>query len=259
MLLPPLGLHASLPLQYLLAAGVAAAVWILGSQGAVSKFGGKIPSGKEWKLALAAFALTFPINALVRLAVPGLDGWYANLTQLTSWAGFIAIFSWWIPLAVLLEEFACRGLVQERLMRITSPKFALPAAALFFTLIHFQLSQYTQDASFLAGTFGVLLIGALALTLLYAATRSLVATIAMHMLYNLVSGLQTLLHVAGPWEGEAALWAAWAIVLIAMRHSAGELVGIGIRAWKDSKAKLGWAQALVLLAVVAIPWLLLAV
>jgi membrane protease YdiL (CAAX protease family) len=85
--------------------------------------------------------------------------------------GYLALFA--VVLAPVAEEFIFRGMLYPFLKQLGQPKLAWVGLSLLFALIHFN-----------APTFVPLFVLALALTWLYEKTDCLLASIAVHSLFN---------------------------------------------------------------------------
>ena len=88
-----------------------------------------------------------------------------------------------IVVAPLIEEVLFRGLLQRYIKKCLGIKAALLLSSFFFAIMHFQLAQGIGNIPLLISLF----IFALYLGFLYEKKKSLVASIALHFIFNLVS------------------------------------------------------------------------
>ena len=107
---------------------------------------------------------------------------YLKLALSSDFTIYIAMFSVLIG-APFLEEYLFRGILQSFLRRKFGSIRALVISALAFSLFHFSPSQGTTNLPLISSLF----IFALFIGFLYEKTRSLFATIFLHMTFNSLS------------------------------------------------------------------------
>ena len=96
-----------------------------------------------------------------------------TLKAMVSWGQRAAFGVIAMGMAPVVEEFVFRGIIYPCVKQLGYPRIALWGTSLFFALTHFNLM-----------TFVPLTILAVALTLLYEATDTLLAPIVTHSLFN---------------------------------------------------------------------------
>lgn len=102
---------------------------------------------------------------------------------LASPTGMVFAFIAILVLAPCLEEYLFRGLLQSWLRRKIGPVKAIFASAVLFGVFHFSASQSTTNLPLIL----TLSVFALYLGFLYEKTRSLFATIFLHVTFNCIS------------------------------------------------------------------------
>ncbi|MBP9840876.1 MAG: CPBP family intramembrane metalloprotease [Simkaniaceae bacterium] len=88
-----------------------------------------------------------------------------------------------VIIAPLVEEVLFRGLLQRYIKQCLGGQAALLLSSLFFALMHFQLAQGIGNIPLLISLF----VFALYLGFIYEKQKSLVASITLHIVFNLVS------------------------------------------------------------------------
>ena len=91
-----------------------------------------------------------------------------------------------VLLAPLVEELLFRGFLQSYFRRYLSAQWAIVLTSLIFALFHFSVAQKMSNIPILLSLFTL----ALFLGWLYEKQRSLIAPIALHILFNGVNAIQ---------------------------------------------------------------------
>ncbi|MFH1200171.1 MAG: CPBP family intramembrane glutamic endopeptidase [Candidatus Micrarchaeota archaeon] len=216
-------------------------------------FGVRRPNAEHAKDAIALFGLLIIPAIALRLALPSFDSWYAGLYGLATLKSLYNMAFWVLPLALVFEELAVRGLVHSRAIAAAGNNaWTLAGIALFFALMHIGLAGYSPSLEFTAGAMLTILAYSLAISFLYQKTQSLVATGLFHFLLNYASAAQTYLHASEQLASETALWALWALVFAAAwKRNAALLSSFGAFAGKTKP--IAWKSAAWLVALAAIP------
>jgi membrane protease YdiL (CAAX protease family) len=177
---------------------------------------GSLPKPADWRALGLTLAFVFPVAFIGRLIVPDFDAWYADrsgfLVPALLGASLLSI-----TLAVVKEELLERVL-QRALLDAYSPLVVSLAVALQFGVAHY----FSEPFRFgLASALSVIPV-AFVLALLYAKTRSLIMSLAFHLIFNAVVVLQIILHAKMNTVGESLLWAAWGVAwLVTIRPAWG--------------------------------------
>lgn len=251
-LLAYFGLGGNLESAFLFPALLFVALWLFSARANFRENGLPPLRLEHGRQALAALGLAFPAALALRLLLPELDAWYAPYSGLDSWSGLAYGLAFWIPLAVLKEEVAVRGVVQSRLQKLIPLPYAVGGAALFFALIHLALLKVPGPAAYGWASMAFLLISSAVLTLLYYATGSLAASFLMHLLFNFISALQSFLHVSGNAGWEAVAWGAWGLVFLLTAKREKALLEKA-RALAGEQISPGWKGLVFLLLLLAVP------
>lgn len=96
-----------------------------------------------------------------------------------------------VVLAPITEELLFRGFLQIYLRQYIGPSYAIACTALIFSLFHFSFIQGLSNIPIVISLFTL----ALFLGWLYEKQRSLIAPIALHILFNGVNALQLYLGI----------------------------------------------------------------
>ncbi|MBU1197173.1 CPBP family intramembrane metalloprotease [Candidatus Micrarchaeota archaeon] len=237
--------------QVLLTAGFMV-LWAVLARNQGEKWGLKWPGKNDWKKTFAALGLMFIIGILGRVLSPDMDAWYAGIAWLHDWTYVQQMLLTWIPLAVILEEVAVRGILQSKLQQRFSPKIAILSAALFFAFMHAYLLTYSAANAYGIASFLMIIAQAFLITLLYYWTRSWIATGILHLVANTFAAFQTFFHVSGQLELEFLIWGIWAIALIAYKDTAARFVQQSISIIKKPSKESG-GDWMFLAVVIALP------
>jgi membrane protease YdiL (CAAX protease family) len=234
----------SFPLAMLIVVLVAFVIISMIDRASPAHSGFVTPKRRDWRLLLTFLFLLMPLALLGRLIVPSFDFWYAGTADLKTMAGLL-LFSLTMPLYVLKEELIERGIMQNRLRTIGFWWMAI-AISINFSLAHIVLQ--IPLSQILVWTASVFLGSLFFLIPFYEMTKNIWLAILLHLVFNLVIGLQIFLHVARP-AHEMIFW----IVM---------MVGSGIAlviSFKDIKAFFShafrvfrWREASFLFICVAI-------
>lgn len=92
--------------------------------------------------------------------------------------------------APCIEEFLFRGVIQSFLRKKYGSKLAIIIASIVFSLFHFSTGQGFQNIFILPSLF----ILSLYLGFIYEKTHSLIASITLHVTFNLVNTIVIILH-----------------------------------------------------------------
>jgi len=179
----------------------------------LSAYGIKKPRKQDLKFALMIFAVFFPISIASRVLFPNFDALYANVLglQYSSLFKFL-IFS--VPIVILIEEVGTRSLFQSKLSSVFNRRFAIYAAIINFTLLHFTWA-FSLDFLNFSITFSTVFIYSIFLALLFDYTKNIFSTIVVHILVNITSSFQIIFHIYNQFSYEMILWGLWGILFIA--------------------------------------------
>ncbi|MFH1916947.1 MAG: CPBP family glutamic-type intramembrane protease [Nanoarchaeota archaeon] len=180
-----------------------------------SHYGLKRFSGKDFRLMIIFILLLMPLAFLGRMIDPGYDLWYAKGTGLMTLYG-VFIFAATMPLYVIKEEIIVRAFMQNRLRTYGFLWMAI-ALSINFAFAHFFLPE--------KGLIHVIvwalsvLVGSFALIVFFELTRNLWLSALLHLLFNVIIGLQIYLHVVR----QTIEWVFWAVMML-----------LAIYAWKST-------------------------
>lgn len=151
----------------------------------------RVAAPLPWAALAGVFTLVFLLQESLHLALAdwipvdptgGLDLWQAG------WAGLISMLVSACIVAPIGEEVLYRGILFQGFANRFGPAIAAATSALVFTIVHFY------------GLYGTLSVGILGVTLalVYRATGSLTAAIALHAIHNLTVTLPDWIIDHGP-------------------------------------------------------------
>ncbi len=166
----------------------------------------KTPSSKsvlyDFFIGVATWMLSFPVAAIVgeisdlvlsnlfhlpsheQAAVLYLKAMLSSTTLLV-----IALFTI-LVVAPLVEEFLFRGILQNFFKRHLGTKAAILLSSFCFALFHYSQSQGASNISLILSLFTF----ACFLGFIYEKQQSLIASIGLHIMFNLFSSLRILLN-----------------------------------------------------------------
>jgi membrane protease YdiL (CAAX protease family) len=179
----------------------------------LSSYGIKKPRKQDLKFALIIFALFFPISIASRVLFPNFDALYANVLGL-QYSNLFKFLIFSVPIAILIEEVGTRSLFQSKLSSVFNSRFAIYAAIINFTLLHFTWA-FSLDLLNFSITVSTVFIYSIFLALLFDYTKNIFSTIAVHLLVNITSSFQIMFHIYNQFSYEMILWLSWGILFIA--------------------------------------------
>lgn len=149
----------------------------------------------DFKMGLIFFAISFPLIMAIAQFTEILTNLlfgkvetdqnavlYLKLALQSPWGLFFSLLSILI-FAPILEEFLFRGVLQTWIRSKLGPISAIFIASFFFSLMHFSPDQSTTNVPLLITLFTL----SLYLGFLYEKTRSLLASIFLHVTFNSLS------------------------------------------------------------------------
>lgn len=204
----PLGSHANYVLALFIVVLVTAALWFF-ERKSPGEYGLSLEKN-NLRTAFVFLGLLFPIAILGRITDPGFDLWYAQESNLLTLSG-VLLFVPLMALAVFMEEIIERVFLQSRLTSYVGKTLAVVILSVQFAILHY----IGRDNGFHAAMMVVFVfLGSLMIASLFAITQSVVATILLHFLSNLMVTVQIYLHATSAYGGEFLLWLVWGLLFV---------------------------------------------
>ncbi|MFH1409685.1 MAG: type II CAAX endopeptidase family protein [Nanoarchaeota archaeon] len=161
---------------------------------------------RTWKTFIHGLALLFPVSLIARVSYPGFDAIYAPQMGVGTIAGVIALL-WVMPILVLKEELFERSLNQSVLSTHFGRIPAIIALSLNFAFFHLLFVSWSFDLIIFATIF----LGSIVMALAYEKSKSILVTLLIHLIYNVLLVFQTFWHATGYVIQEYVFWIGYGI------------------------------------------------